>query len=208
MFEAFLVIFWLVALEGILSVDNALVLAIMVSILPREQQKRALTYGILGAFIFRILAVILALVLVKLWWLKFLGGGYLLYVAYKGLYGHGLDQRAARSPNFWAVVLRVELLDIAFSIDSILAGVALSEKSWVIITGGILGIVTMRFAAGIFIKLIEKYPALKKAAYALVVVIGLKLGLSVWWHAPEWLFFGIMFLILGIAFAKGKNSPG
>ena len=189
MLESVAVVFWLILLEGILSVDNALILAIMVSILPREQQKRALTYGIWGAFIFRIIAVLLALILIKLWWLKFLGGGYLLYVAYKGLYGHGLDPKSARTASFWGVVLQVELLDIAFSIDSILAGVALSEKSWVVITGGILGIVIMRFAASFFIKLIDKYPALKKSAYILVAIIGAKLALSVWWHVPEWLFF-------------------
>ena len=104
------------------------------------------------------------------------------------------------------MVLQVELLDIAFSIDSILAGVALSEKIWVVITGGILGIVMMRLAARIFIKLINKYPALKKSAYILVAIIGTKLALSVWWHAPEWLFFGSMFLVLVFALIRGKKN--
>lgn len=204
--EAILIVFWLVLLEGILSIDNALVLSMMVMVLPREQQKKALTYGIWGAFIFRIIAVFLALVLIKLWWLKLLGGGYLLYVAYKGLCGHGLDPKSARSANFWAVVLQVELMDIAFSIDSILAGVALSEKTWVVILGGMLGIILMRFAAQFFMKLIDKYPALKRSAYILVAVIGLRLAVSVWWHAPGWLFFGILFLILAVALVKGKKT--
>ena len=96
-------------------------------------------------------------------------------------------------------------MDIAFSVDSILAAVALTDKYWLIITGGILGIAMMRFTASFFIKLLERYPALKKTAYVLLVIIGLKLIVSIWWHAPEWLFFGILFLILFSSFLKKKT---
>lgn len=184
-------------LEGLLSVDNALVLALMVSVLPQDQQKKALRYGIWGAFIFRILAVFTALYLIKFWWLKVAGGGYLFYVAYSGLRSNKGNHSEGMAVGFWLIVAKVELMDMAFSADSILAAVAMTDKKWLIITGGILGIIAMRYAAAIFIRLLKRYPALKTAAYILVAVIGAKLAASVWWQPPHWLFFGILFLILG-----------
>src|SRR5947209_1513824 len=123
-------IFTLVILEGLLSADNALVLAVMVRHLPKQQQKRALRYGIWGAFIFRFIAVIFAAQLLIYWQLKVLGGLYLLYLAISRLiFGEG-DQEAGKSSRFgegfWATVVGVEIADIAFSIDSILAAVAMA----------------------------------------------------------------------------------
>src|ERR1700740_50671 len=74
-------VLWLVFLEGLLSADNALVLAMMVRHLPRTQQKRALRYGIWGAIAFRLVAVLLAKFLLDFWFLKVVGGLYLLYLA-------------------------------------------------------------------------------------------------------------------------------
>jgi len=192
-----------VILEGLLSVDNALVLALMVSALPQNQQKKALRYGIWGAFIFRICAVFAALYLIKFWWLKIAGGAYLFYVAYSGLRSHGGNNSSEALSGFWLTVAKVELMDMAFSIDSILAAVAMTDKEWLIITGGILGIIAMRFAAGTFVRLLKCYPTLKITAYVLVFVIGAKLIVSVWWHPPHWLFFSLLFLILGRALVIG-----
>lgn len=208
-----MVLLWLVFLEGILSIDNALVLALFVrdSGLSASDQKKALRYGIWGAFVFRVLAVLLAFVLVKLWWCKLAGGIYLLWLAYCGL-RHKDNSGNSKMLNigFWRLVLKVELMDMAFSIDSILAAVALSNKMWVIISGGMLGIITMRFAASLFMELLDKNPILKKTAYLLVIVIGLKLIAGVWWHAPEWLFMGILFMVLLTSFLVEyirKRSP-
>ena len=189
MFENLLIIFWLVVLEGLLSVDNALVLALMVSALPPEKRGQALKYGMWGAFIFRAIAVLLAVWLIKWWWIKIIGGAYLFYVAWKGLReDHGAAKNTSArkvAPGFWSVVIQVELMDIAFSVDSILAAVALSDKILIVIIGGILGIVAMRFAAQGFTKLIVRFVILKKTAYWLVVLIGAKLAGSVWWHPPN-----------------------
>jgi len=84
----------LVVLEGLLSADNALVLAVMVRHLPRHQQKRALRYGMLGAFGFRLIAVVFASTLLHYWILKVLGGLYLLYIAVSHL-AHGEDEPGA-----------------------------------------------------------------------------------------------------------------
>src|SRR5580765_4466485 len=139
----------LVLLEGLLSADNALVMAIMVLGLPKREHKKALRYGLVGGFAFRILATLLAVYLIRLVWVKLLGGAYLLYLTYSHFWGQSAEERrqAPRAKPwlglsaFWATVVRVELVNLAFSIDSILVAVAVSPKTWVVIIGGILGIV-------------------------------------------------------------------
>src|SRR5271168_1443816 len=88
----------LVVLEGLLSADNALVLAVMVRHLPKHQQKRALRYGLLGAFVFRLIAVVFAATLLQYWILKVLGGVYLLFMAVSHLsHGEGEAETNRRS---------------------------------------------------------------------------------------------------------------
>src|SRR5439155_10457743 len=84
-------VLWLVFLEGLLSADNALVLAMMVRHLPKDEQKRALRYGIWAAFVFRAIAVGMAKALLAFWFLKVLGGVYLLYLAIAHFAGGGGD---------------------------------------------------------------------------------------------------------------------
>ena len=174
--QDYLAILSLVFLEGILSVDNALVLAVMVKPLPKHQQKKALTYGIIGAFLFRLIALACLTALIKFVWIKILGGAYLCYLAIDHF------RNAAKSEecvpvvrSFWATVAMVELMDVSFSIDSILAAVSVSENLTVIFIGGVLGIIMMRFAATIAVKLLEKYPMLSHVAYVIIGVLGIKL---------------------------------
>jgi YkoY family integral membrane protein len=180
------VILSLVLLEGVLSADNAIVLAVLAHSLPKAQQKKALRYGIIGAFTFRALAVILAVHLIESPWLKLVGGLYLLYLPAKYFIGKRQNggsekqkERGARRffglSQFWSTVVAIELTDIVFSIDSILAAVGLSQKVWVVITGGVLGIIAMRFVAGGFLRLIELRPGLTEGAYIIVGWIGVKL---------------------------------
>ena len=166
----------LVFMEGVLSLDNAMVLAVLAKTLPQSQQRRALTYGIVGAFAFRFISLLLLNYLMQATWLKLLGGGYLLWMAYQ----HFTTQEETKSVNavprsFWGTVAVIELTDIAFSVDSILAAVAVSPNFYVVLTGGILGIVMMRFAANGFMKLLDRFPRLNHTAYLLVAVIGAKL---------------------------------
>jgi YkoY family integral membrane protein len=226
----------LVLLEGVLSIDNALVLGLLAKRLPKDQRAKALTYGLVGAFAFRFLAIAVATFLLKWRWVKLLGGGYLAYIAIRHLFFESQEaeeQQLVLSPEgkpslvramtgeeltteeeeaeieermpwtsaddsrvrpnkplakFWPTVLVIELTDIAFAVDSILAALgvvgsapaghakeALHPKLWVIVTGGLLGVILMRFAAVIFIRLLEKFPRFETAAYLLVAVIGVKL---------------------------------
>src|SRR2546425_6907540 len=131
----------LVALEGLLSADNAMVLAVLVLGLPKRQQRKALRYGILGAFIFRGIATLLAVYLIRLGWVKLVGAGYLLYLVYNHFGGRGSVEERRAPPKaqpwlgltaFWATVVKVELTDIVFAIDSILVAVAVAPKLVVI----------------------------------------------------------------------------
>ena len=210
----------LVFIEGLLSADNALVLAVMVRHLPKDQQKRALRYGIWGAFVFRLIAILLASRLLDYWHFKVVGGLYLLYLAVAHFLSSAHEEGSTKSTRFgsgfWGTVVSVELADIAFSIDSILAALAMAEslerlgENWKLGTvylGGILGIITMRFVAGYFIILLDRFSGLAAGAYVLVAWIGLKLvgsGLHDYredlpLEMTEWFFWGGMLLIVVVS---------
>lgn len=198
-----LTILALVALEGILSGDNALVLAVTVLPLPEEQQRKALRYGIVGALALRAAVTFLAVYLVQWSWVSLLGGLYLLYLPFHHftsrhrILENGEDAPAARvargvlgfSP-FWATVLKVELTDLVFAIDSILVAVALTPKTWVIIAGGMLGILMMRVLVMQVLALVKRYPKFIDGAYLVVLWVGLKL-LWEYLHRIHWVRFAI-----------------
>lgn len=210
----------LIALEGLLSADNALVMAIMVLGLPRHQHRQALRYGLIGGFVFRILATLLAVYLIRVAWVKLAGGMYLLYLTYSHFWGQkeGADRRAPPKATpwlglsaFWATVVRVELVNLAFSIDSILVAVAMSPKLWVVLTGGILGIVALRLVVGQLIALVERYPALVDGAFIIIAWIGVKLCLD-YLHAAEyvafeishWFSLALIIVIFAVAFIYAR----
>ncbi len=207
-----LAVLTLVVLEGLLSADNALVLAVMVRHLPKSQQKRALRYGIWGAFLFRLIAVVFAYQLIQFWQLKVLGGLYLVYLVLKHFTTPEHDETGERKrrfgEGFWPTVVNVELADVAFSIDSILAAVGMVESLpanlqenktlalTIIYVGGVLGIIMMRLVAGVFLLLLDRYKGLAGGAYVMVGWIGLKLigsglqsALDLGWRSrvPGWI---------------------
>ena len=87
---------------------------------------------------------------------------------------------------FWSTVVRVEIVNLAFSIDSILVAVAMSRKTWVVVLGGVLGIVAMRIVAGQLIELIRKYPAIVDGAFVIIGWVGVKLLLE-YAHQVHWI---------------------
>jgi YkoY family integral membrane protein len=206
----------LVFLEGLLSADNALVMAVMVLGLPREDQKKALRYGLIGAFAFRIVATILAAHLIAIGWVKLLGGAYLLYLSWSHFFASG-DEQERNAPKeakrwlglspLWATVVKVELVNLAFSIDSILVAVAMSPKMWVILTGGLLGIVAMRVVVGQLLSLVRRYPSLVDAAFIIIAWIGVKLLIEylhavglVHFEINKWISFGLIAVIFTVAY--------
>lgn len=240
----------LIALEGVLSADNALVLAVMVKKLPELDRKKALFYGLFGALFLRITALFLISFLARVWQMQALGALYLLFISFQHLFfnkrepektdtANGLPAdaalpRHASRREFWLTVVKVEFADIAFAVDSILAAVALaitlSPTGWgtiggldtgqflVIFAGGFIGLVIMRFAATLFVKLLEKRPSLEKAAFVIVGWVGVKLAITTLAHpslgvipeafphstAWKFIFFGVMIAIALWGWFGGK----
>jgi YkoY family integral membrane protein len=231
--EALLAILIIVALEAILSVDNAMVLAVMVRPLPPDLRRKALLYGILGAYVLRGLALLFATVIINVWWIQVLGGLYLIYLAVKFfLSPKEADAHPERdystqvlAQSFWRVVIMLNIVDLAFAIDSVLVVVAFSKSFWVVATGVALGILLIRLAAGWMIGVMERYPKLEGVAYGVVGWAGLKLVLEGWnhgaevWlhnkalmlHLPKELFLLVTFVILLVgslwALRSAKASP-
>lgn len=186
----------LILLEGLLSADNALVLAVMVKHLPKQQQKKALFYGIIGAYIFRFVAIGLGTYLVQMTFVKVIGALYLLWIAYKGLFKGDDNETQNKGQSFWRTVLLVELMDIAFSIDSVIAAFGVSDEVWVLFVGGILGVLMMRGVAQVFLKLIEKVPELEKTAFLLIAIIAAKMMAGAFgYEMPHVLFFSILIVV-------------
>jgi YkoY family integral membrane protein len=188
----------LIIIESLLSVDNAAVLATMVMDLPEKQREKALKFGIWGAYVFRGLALLFAAFLIKFWYLKPLGGLYLLYLVYDWWKGKQTAEKeddtidkktnwlykvtVGAMGNFWATVCLVELMDMAFSIDNVFAAVAFSKNIILIWVGVFIGILAMRFVAQRFVKLMERYPFLETAAFIVIGILGLKLLSSIYSH--------------------------
>nr|WP_106783886.1 TerC family protein [Lysinibacillus timonensis] len=191
----------LIVLEGLLAADNAVVMAVMVKHLPHDQQKKALFYGLFGAFIFRFVALFLITILVNYWEIQAIGAAYLLFISFKNIYDSKFKKNKddvevdeivqSKGKGFWATVAKVEFADIAFAIDSMLAAVAIAVtlpkvgdfnvgginvgQFTVMFFGGIIGMILMRFAAQWFVKLLNDYPDLETAAFLIVGWVGIKL---------------------------------
>lgn len=193
--QSLIIIGNLVLIESLLSIDNAAVLATMVLDLPENQRQKALKYGILGAYLFRGLALLFASFLIKIWWLKPIGGLYLLYLVFDWFMkkqskdsDEVVDKNAnwlyrktvAYIGNFWATIALVELMDMAFSIDNVFAAVAYTPNTILICIGVFIGILAMRFVAQWFVKLMEKFPFLETSAFVVIAILGLKLSFSIY----------------------------
>ena len=193
--NALIIILNLILIESLLSVDNAAVLATMVLDLPKEQRARALRYGIIGAYFFRGVCLLFAAWLIKIWWLKPLGGIYLLYLCWdyfrrKATPEQG-DDLLVKENNwfykvtiglvgpFWATIISVEIMDLAFSLDNVFAVVAFTDNIYLICIGVFIGILAMRFVAQWFVKLLERFPFLETSAFLVIGILGLKLIFSI-----------------------------
>ncbi|RZL04630.1 MAG: DUF475 domain-containing protein [Hymenobacter sp.] len=186
----------LVIIESLLSVDNAAVLATMVGDLPPDQRKKALRYGIFGAYVFRGVCIVFASFLINFWYLKPLGGLYLLYLVWDHFCAtpthdddHVEKEKSWLYKNtlglfgkFWATVALIELMDLAFSIDNVFAVVAFTDNLILIIVGVFIGILAMRLVAQAFVLLMGKYPFLETAAFVVIGILGFKLLLSLFEH--------------------------
>lgn len=190
--QDWLLILSLVMMECLLSVDNAVVLAAQTRVLPNlREQEESLFYGIWGSYLFRFIVIGIGTYLINFWEIKVLGAAYLLYMAYrffrvkffgrKALHQHRrqLASRFSGRRRFWAVVAQVEFTDIVFSVDSVLAALAVSDNPVVVLIGGVLGILSMRGVAEVIMRLMRRIPELEPMAYVLIIIIAVKLFLTI-----------------------------
>jgi YkoY family integral membrane protein len=233
------VIAWLVLFEGLLSMDNALVLALLARRLPEHLRAKALTYGLVGALVFRTIMIALAGFLLRWRVVKLLGGGYLVWISFQHFFFKKEDPKPSpdvpaveQAPGFWSTVALIEVTDIAFAVDSILAAIALvgnaplghvgpHPKLWVVVTGGMIGVMLVRVASTMFIRLLERFPRFETSAYLLVLTIGSKLLVDWAMNSAQqpdradfhnsssplfWAFWSVMAICLAIGFLPAKKT--
>lgn len=197
--QDWMMILTLILMECLLSVDNAVVLAAQTQVLPtKDEQRKSLVYGLWGAYLFRFIVIGIGTYLINFWEIKLLGGLYLLYLVYKYFYDvrhpaqvakkEAAKKEAHKKKNsktrkhhlslFWRTVISIESMDIVFSIDSVLAALAMSNNPVVVLVGGMIGILCMRGVAEVIIKLMEIIPELQTMAYVLITIIAVKLLVS------------------------------
>lgn len=197
--EVLLLLPLLVALEAVLSADNAIALAAIARRLhdPARQQQ-ALNFGLLLALIFRILLILAARWVLQFWPLQFLAAAYLLWLCGSQLLGGGDDTAAEADPagddpspsrGLAAVVLTLGLTDLAFSLDSVAAAVAVTDRLALVMAGGVIGVVALRLTAGLFIRWLEEFVRLETAGYLAVGLVGIRLLVRIGFptlQVPEW----------------------
>jgi len=212
--ETPVIILVLVLLEAILSADNAIALASLVRNLGNpDQEKLALRFGLIGAFVLRVVLILVATWVIQYWQFQLAGAVYLLWLSGKFFWEKSQKGADDHSPTviaqkLWQVVLLIAFTDLAFSLDSVTAAVAVAEETWLVLLGGLMGILALRFLANLFIKWIEEYTHLESAGYVIVLIVGAKLLLKVVNDSlvpPEW----AVLSLIGVIFAWGfsKRNP-
>jgi len=210
-------IFFLAFLEILLSADNAIVLGVLVSRLPSSLRQKALYIGAVSAFLIRALSLLSIGFLLQYRWMQILGAAYLLYLSFH----HFLKKKHPKKEishtySFWKTVLLIELFDIAFAFDSIFAGVAFisteegshfQSKLWIVYFGGMIGLLSIRYAAHFFSGLVEKFPRLENSAYLMIGWIAIKLGIEITPFSSQFepIFWIVLVSLFLTGFVKGKK---
>ncbi|MDB6139709.1 MAG: integral rane protein terc [Verrucomicrobiaceae bacterium] len=203
--EALPVILGLILIEGLLSVDNALAIAAMSSHLEAKERARAMNLGYIGAYVFRLLALVFAARIIDNFWVKLAGALYLMWLMCSHFAGGKEDDDDAaakfdmRHRSFASTIMMISLMDLSLSVDNVVAAIALSPNNlWPVYLGVTIGVICLRLVAGMAVKMIERYPVLEHAAFVLVGYVGLMLmaELALGIHVDKLIkFFGIVAII-------------
>lgn len=225
----------LLLLEAVLSFDNAAILAAVVRTLPVKDRRKALMYGLLGAYILRFLAILGAVVLLANPWLKLVGGGYLIYLSIRHFVHvarHVEEKHKTPKPGgilarmgvpvFLATIIQIELIDLAFAIDQVIVAVAFvqdvprPDSIILIVIASFTGILFLRLAAVYMARLMDWLPLLEHMAYIAVGYVGIKLALDYLFHIhlPNAFSLSVTFslfvlpVLVKIIFGIPESGPG
>ncbi len=207
--DALLLLPVLIALEAVLSADNAIALAAIAQGLgSHTMQRNALNVGLVVAFILRVILILTATWVINFWQFELAGALYLLWLVFQYFWSDKDANAHHHGPRFatvWQAVPMIAVTDLAFSLDSVTTAIALSQDVWLIITGGMIGVITLRFMAGLFIRWLDEYEYLEDAGFVTVGLVGLRLLIRVInpeFVPPEWLMVLVIALIFTWGFSK------
>lgn len=218
--DTLLLLLVLICLEAVLSADNAIALAALVQgIADPKQQQQALNFGLAIAYIFRIVLILTATWVVQFWQFELAGACYLLWLAIKYFSSNTLSENDSHEhhhlqtfTSFWQAIPLLVLADLAFSLDSVTTAIALSDERWLILLGGTIGVIMLRFMAGLFTRWLTEFPRLEDAGYLTVSLVGLRLLLRVLAPdlvPPEWIMISLIALcfVWGFSRRQGPELP-
>ncbi|MEH1928244.1 TerC family protein [Nostoc sp.] len=214
--EAPIVLLILIFLEAVLSADNAIALAAIAQGLEdKELERKALNFGLVVAYVLRITLILTATWVQQFWQFELLGAAYLLWLVFQHFTSQESEDDGHHEPRFSSLLQAIPVIaftDLAFSLDSVTTAIAVSQEKWLVLTGATVGIITLRFMAGLFIRWLDEYENLEDAGYVTVALVGLRLLLKVVNDSlvpPEWIMIPAIFLILGWGFSKrvGTQLP-
>lgn len=204
----------LILLELVLSADNAIALAAIAQGLSTEDlQKKALNIGLVAAFVLRITLILAASWVLNYWQFEVAGAVYLLWLVYQHFMSKDEDGGKSGGPKFtalWQAIPTIALTDLAFSLDSVTTAIALSKDVFIVLLGGTIGIVALRFMAGLFIRWLEIYVHLEDAGFVTVAFVGIRLLLRVVnpaWVPPEWVMVSLIFALFAWGFSQKVADP-
>ncbi len=211
--ETYFILIILVALEAVLSADNAIALAaIAQSIEDPQLQRKALNIGLMGAYILRMILILTATWVVKYWQFELLGAFYLLWLVFNYFTASESEgeqkQQQLGFSSLWQIIPIIAVTDLAFSLDSVTTAIAVTEETWLIIAGGTIGIITLRFLAGLFIRWLEEYTYLEDAGFITVGFVGLRLLFKAVLPdlmIPEWITIALVTVFFIWGFSKREE---
>lgn len=211
--EAFFLVFILISLEAVLSADNAIALAaISQSLKDSQLQRQALNIGLLFAYILRMLLILTATWVIQFWQFELLGACYLLWLVFNYFTSSddGADsEHTLGFSSLWQVIPLIAVTDLAFSLDSVTTAIAIADEIWLILLGGTIGVITLRFLAELFIRWLEEYTYLEDAGFITVGLVGLRLLIRVIkpeWIPPQWFMISMIFVIFFWGFSQRKET--
>lgn len=206
----------LIALEAVLSADNAIALAALAQGMANSaMQRRALNLGLIVAFVLRVTLILTATWVIRYWQFELLGAAYLLWLVYQYFASDEDEQthhhHGPRFSSLWQAIPMIAITDLAFSLDSVTTAIAISQDTWLVLTGGAIGILTLRLMAGLFIRWLDEFTHLEDAGYVTVALVGLRLLMRVInedFVPPEWLMISLIAALFAWGFSKRVNpSP-
>lgn len=207
--EAPVVLLVLIALEAVLSADNAIALAAIAQGLKDPTlQRRALNIGLVFAYILRITLILTATWVVQFWQFELLGALYLLWLVFQYFTsqdGEDSEHHGPRFASLWQAIPMIAITDVAFSLDSVTTAIAVSKETWLVLAGGTIGVITLRFMAGLFIRWLDEFVHLEDAGYITVALVGLRLlvrAINPEMVPPEWLMISCIAVIFAWGFSQ------